>query len=93
MARADRRRSRSAKGHAGPPRRDSDLAAIEDTLFFTRIRQHAKWVFVFLALSFLIGFVVFNVGGSGRRRHRRASRDGGNGTGGEHLGLGRARKC
>ena len=65
MARADRRRSRSAKGHAGPPRRDSDLAAIEDTLFFTRIRQHAKWVFVFLALSFLIGFVVFNVGGSG----------------------------
>ena len=67
MARADRRRSRSAKGHAGSnaPRRDSDLAAIEDTLFFTRIRSHAKWVFVFLALSFLIGFVVFNVGGSG----------------------------
>ena len=48
--------------HAGPPRRDSDLAAIEDTLFFTRIRSHAKWVFVFLALSSVIGFVVFSVG-------------------------------
>ena len=70
MARADRRRVQRAKPHAGAgrrdtPRRDSDLAAIEDTLFFTRIRSHAKWVFVFLALSFLIGFVVFNVGGSG----------------------------
>jgi tetratricopeptide (TPR) repeat protein len=83
MARADRRRSRSAKGHAGPPRRDSDLAAIEDTLFFTRIRSHAKWVFVFLALSFLIGFVIFNVGGSGNGGGiGELLRDGGNGTSG-----------
>jgi tetratricopeptide (TPR) repeat protein len=86
MARADRRRSRSAKSHAGTrktPRRDSDLAAIEDTLFFTRIRQHAKWVFVFLALSFLIGFVVFNVGGSGSGGGiGELLRNGGNGTGG-----------
>jgi Flp pilus assembly protein TadD len=83
MARADRRRSRSAKGHAGPPRRDSDLAAIEDTLFFTRIRSHAKWVFVFLALSFLIGFVIFNVGGSGSGGGiGELLRNGGGGTGG-----------
>ena len=77
MARADRRRVRSAKSHAGTRttrRRDSDLAAIEDTLFFTRIRQHAKWVFVFLALSFLHrlrGLQRRRLGK--RRRHRRAS--------------------
>ena len=89
MARADRRRVRSAKSHAGShrrrdtARRDSDMAAIEDTLFFTRIRRHAKWVFVFLALSFLIGFVVFNVGGSGNGGGLGdLLRDGGNGTSG-----------
>jgi tetratricopeptide (TPR) repeat protein len=88
MARADRRRVRSAKSHAGSgtrktPRRDSDLAAIEDTLFFTRIRSHAKWVFVFLALSFLIGFVIFNVGGSGSGGGiGELLRDGGGGTSG-----------
>ena len=67
MARADRRRVRSKKSNAGSKahRRDSDLVAIEDTLFFTRIRRHAKWMFVFLALSFAVGFVVFNVGGTG----------------------------
>ena len=70
MARADRRRVRSKKSNAGSKahRRDSDLVAIEDTLFFTRIRRHAKWMFVFLALSFAVGFVVFNVGGWVRRR-------------------------
>jgi Flp pilus assembly protein TadD len=90
MARADRRRVRSAKSHAGSgtrrrdtARRDSDFAAIEDTLFFTRIRSHAKWVFVFLALSFLIGFVIFNVGGSGNGGGiGELLRDGGNGTSG-----------
>ena len=30
-----------------------------------RLRRHAKWMFVFLALAFAVGFVVFNVGGSG----------------------------
>lgn len=34
-------------------------------MFFPRIRRHAKWVFVFLALSFAVGFLVFNIGGSG----------------------------
>lgn len=31
-------------------------------MFFTRLRRHAKWVFVFLALSFAVTFVVFGVG-------------------------------
>jgi len=39
---------------------------IEDTMFFPRLRRHAKWMFVFLALAFGVGFVVFNIGGSGQ---------------------------
>ena len=41
MARADRRRAAARRAHAAAraTRRDSDLAAIEDTLFFTRIRE------------------------------------------------------
>ncbi len=67
MARADRRRVRSAKPNAGVSTRQRDraLAAAEDELFFMRIRRHAKWMFVFLAAAFAVGFVVFNVGGSG----------------------------
>ena len=64
MARADRRGVRSSRTHAAArsSKRDSDLVAIEDTLFFTRLRRHAKWMFVFLALIFGLGFVVFGVG-------------------------------
>jgi superkiller protein 3 len=35
---------------------------VEDTLFFSRIRNHAKWVFVFLAVTFASSFVLFGVG-------------------------------
>ncbi len=34
-------------------------------MFFTRLRTHAKWMFVFLALAFGIGFVAFGVGAGG----------------------------
>jgi cytochrome c-type biogenesis protein CcmH/NrfG len=34
----------------------------EDQLFFSRLRVHAKWMFVLLALVFALGFVVFGVG-------------------------------
>ncbi len=40
-------------------------ASIEDTMFFPRLRRHAKWVFVFLALVFALGFVGFGVGAGG----------------------------
>jgi tetratricopeptide (TPR) repeat protein len=33
-------------------------------MFFPRLRRQAKWVFVFLAASFAIGFVFFGVGGN-----------------------------
>jgi tetratricopeptide (TPR) repeat protein len=31
-------------------------------MFFTRLRRHAKWMFVFLALVFGLGFIVFGIG-------------------------------
>jgi tetratricopeptide (TPR) repeat protein len=34
----------------------------EDQLFFSRLRSHAKWVFVFLAFVFAASFVLFGVG-------------------------------
>ena len=33
-------------------------------MFFPRLRNHAKWMFVFLALVFGFGFVIFGVGSS-----------------------------
>jgi tetratricopeptide (TPR) repeat protein len=38
---------------------------IEDTMFFPRLRRQAKWVFLFLALVFAVGFVGFGVGAGG----------------------------
>ena len=37
------------------PRRAATPPSIEDTMFFSRIRRHAKWMFVFLALVFGVG--------------------------------------
>ena len=33
-------------------------------MFFPRLRRQAKWMFVFLAVIFGLGYVIFNVGGS-----------------------------
>ncbi len=33
-------------------------------MFFPKLRQRAKWMFVFLALVFGLGYVIFNVGGT-----------------------------
>jgi tetratricopeptide (TPR) repeat protein len=64
MARADRRSARRAKQTPGI-RASGQARSVEQTLFFSRIRKNARWVFVFLALSFAVGFVVFGVGTSG----------------------------
>ena len=64
MSRADRRRAKSTKPHAAVATRSS-TASYEDTLFFPRLRRHAKWMFVFLALVFGVGFVAFGIGASG----------------------------
>jgi cytochrome c-type biogenesis protein CcmH/NrfG len=41
-----------------PPKQDT----WEDQLFFSRLRRHAKWVYVLLAVVFAAGFVLFGVG-------------------------------
>ena len=46
-----------------PPKKKG--RTIEDTMFFPRLRQHAKWMFVFLAVVFGLGFVGFGVGAGG----------------------------
>lgn len=69
MARFDRGGPKGAKSNAGVAKtttRTSTMApAIEDTMFFPRLRRHAKWMFVFLALVFAVGFVGFGVGAGG----------------------------
>lgn len=68
--------ARFDKSSTQSPQKDAALAAtrrakrstapsIEDTMFFPRLRRHAKWMFVFLALVFGLGFVVFGVGAGG----------------------------
>jgi tetratricopeptide (TPR) repeat protein len=67
MARFEKSRPKSAKPHAAvaPRPRASTAPSVEDTMFFPRLRRHAKWMFVFLALVFGLGFVVFGVGAGG----------------------------
>ena len=62
MARADRRRSQRTRPAAVTRRSE---VVIEDTMFFPRLRRHAKWVFLFLAVAFGLGFVGFGVGAGG----------------------------
>ncbi len=62
MARADRRRSQRTRPAAVTRRAD---VVIEDTMFFPKLRRNAKWVFLFLALVFALGFVGFGVGAGG----------------------------
>ena len=47
---------------AAPRRRQKQPKSWEEQLFFSRLRNHAKWMFVFLALVFGVGFVAFGVG-------------------------------
>jgi Flp pilus assembly protein TadD len=67
MARFEKSRPKSTKPHAAvaPRSRATTAPSIEDTMFFPRLRRHAKWMFVFLALVFALGFVVFGVGAGG----------------------------
>jgi tetratricopeptide (TPR) repeat protein len=55
-AQAQRKRAQA------PPKPKRKAQSWEDELFFARLRRHAKWMFVLLALVFAIGFVGFGVG-------------------------------
>jgi tetratricopeptide (TPR) repeat protein len=66
MARAAAKRRQPTHHHRDDRRRHKDSGGqrFEDTLFFNRLRKRAKWVFIFLALVFGLGFVLFGVGSS-----------------------------
>jgi Flp pilus assembly protein TadD len=68
MARAATKGGKRPQPHARPtgaapaaPRKRR-LSEAEQGLFFTRIRSHAKWMFVLLAVVFAGGFIFFGVG-------------------------------
>lgn len=68
MARVDKRRAKSTKPHApvaAARPRPAKAPSYEDTMFFSRLRRHAKWVFVLLAVAMGGGFVIFGVGAGG----------------------------
>jgi len=96
MARIDKRRTAGARANARgvsqtaarqparkPAKRGRTSGAIEDTMFFPRLRRHTKWMFVALALVFSLGFVFFGVGASGTGLGDlfRGNNGGGGGTG------------
>jgi tetratricopeptide (TPR) repeat protein len=69
MARAAAKRNRSAGKAARPltaeqkrPRKQKQEKTLEDELFFSRLRGHAKWAFALLAVVFAGSFVFLGVG-------------------------------
>jgi Flp pilus assembly protein TadD len=66
MARAAAKRRQPVRHHDADRRRHKDSGGqrFEDTLFFNRLRKQAKWMFLFLALTFGVTFVLFGVGSS-----------------------------
>jgi tetratricopeptide (TPR) repeat protein len=51
------------KPRAEPVRkRRESRKTYEDTMFFTRLRKRAKWIFAALAAAFALGFLAFGVG-------------------------------
>ena len=61
MARASTQRRRR-RPRPQPPRTKPRSSSPEDLMFFPRLRRRAKWVFLFLAVAFGLGFVAFGVG-------------------------------
>jgi Tfp pilus assembly protein PilF len=62
MARGAAQARRRQRPKEPPKKRKRAAPAYEQTMFFPRLRRQAKWVFVFLALVFAVGFVAFGVG-------------------------------
>jgi hypothetical protein len=68
MARGTQHRKRRPAANAriaapaAKPKRSASHPSWEDQLFFSRLRVHVKWVFVFLAVVFGLSFVLFGVG-------------------------------
>src|SRR3954452_666257 len=83
MARGAAKRRQPTHHHDDRRRqhKDSGGQRFEDTLFFNRLRKNAKWVFVFLAVVFAGGFVVFGVGSSNLGLGDILNNNGGGGSG------------
>jgi tetratricopeptide (TPR) repeat protein len=62
MARGAAQAQRKRQAQAQPKRKQKAAPSWEDQLFFSRLRRHAKVMYVLLALAFAIGFVAFGVG-------------------------------
>jgi Flp pilus assembly protein TadD len=68
VARGTQHRKRRPPANAGvgaqpkPRSKKPKHESWEDQLFFSRLRVHAKWVFVLLAIVFAFSFVLFGVG-------------------------------
>ncbi len=60
-------------------------------MFFSKLRRHAKWMFVFLALAMGLGFVVFGIGSDQGTGIGDILRDGGGASNGS-LSVGEARE-
>jgi tetratricopeptide (TPR) repeat protein len=78
VARVDRRRAqrearnaraagrrRSGRGRGGPRPRGTPAGAVENQLFFTRLRTQAKWAFALMVVVFVVGFAFLGVGSGG----------------------------
>lgn len=69
MARFEKQGPGSAKPDAGVKpagaARAPKASSIEDTMFFPKLRRHARWMFVFLALLIGGGLVIAGVGAGG----------------------------
>ena len=66
MARAAAKQRPPARRHdTGRKHKDSSGQRYEDTLFFNRLRTHAKWVFVLLIVVFAGSFIFLGVGSGG----------------------------
>ena len=82
MARAAAKRRPPARRHeTGRKHKDAGGQRYEDTLFFNRLRTHAKWVFVLLIVVFGLGFVLLGVGSGGIDLGQLFSGVGGGGSG------------
>lgn len=57
-AQAQRKRAQAPQGK----RKQKAAPSWEEQLFFSRLRRHSKWVYIFLAVVFAAGFVVLGVG-------------------------------
>jgi tetratricopeptide (TPR) repeat protein len=62
MARGAAQAQRKQRAKAAPKGKQRSAPTYEQAMFFPRLRRQAKWVFVFLALVFAVGFVAFGVG-------------------------------